>query len=286
MGDAAHVGSFGHEVFNKPFKVEVKVKVEEWVAPDNYKRRRQANEPEISDKIKVWRVQTTKTGWGSVVSRKYGFADSPDAEIIAAGFNRGKEHGAVAIGRHGNILQWGFRGSPSEMSEAGWRLFVNCIVYAAKFDGKKPLVHRESSHRDNALRLAALITQIKRKSFFKSTFAAELMTKYEDDPDGLVKYYNDNYELIYKDRVFKIDSELESLGIASNRKTETLETLIEYLSDKDKEATAGKLLGRYTEEEFQTQEQWKKWLDANRDRIYFSDVGGYKFRVVPQGYLD
>ena len=284
MGDAAHVGSFEHEVFNKPFKV--KVKVEEWDAPDNYKRRRLANEPEIGDKIKVWRVQTTKTGWGSVVSRKYGFADSPDAEIIAAGFNRGKEHGAAAIGRHGNVLQWGFRGSPSEMSEAGWRLFVNCIVYAAKFDGKNPLVHRESSHRDNALRLGALITQIKDKSFFERTFSKDLTNKYKDDPDGLVKYYNDNYELIYKDRVFMIDSELKSLGIASNRKTETLETLIEYLSDKDKEATAGKLLGRYTEKKFQTQEQWKKWLDDNRGRIYFSDVGGYKFRVVPKGYFN
>ncbi len=83
-----------------------------------------------------------------------------------------------------------------------------------------------------------------------------------------------------------IDSELKSLGIASNRKTETLEKLIEYLSDRDKEAIARKLLGRYTEEKFQTPEQWKKWLDANRDRIYFSDVGGYKFRIVPKGYLD
>ncbi len=284
MGDAAHVGSFEHEVFNKPFKV--KVKVEEWDTPGNYKRRRLVNEPEIPDKIKVWKVQETGKSSGSVVARRYGFTDSPDAEIIAAGFNGGKEYGAVGIGRHGNFLQWGFSMAPSKMTEPGKRLFVNCIVYISRFDGKLPLVHRESSHRDNALRLAALITQIKNKSFFESTFAAELMTKYESDPDGLVKYYLDDYELIYKDRVFMIDSELKSLGIASNRKTETLETLIEYLSDKDKKATAGKLLGRYTEEKFQTPEQWKKWLDANRDRIYFSDVGGYKFRVVPQGYLD
>ncbi len=284
MSDAAHVGSFGHEVFNKPFKV--KVKVEEWDTPGSYKRRRLVNEPEVGDKVKVWRVQNSGKSYGSVVARRYGFTDSPDAEIIAAGFNSGKEYGAVGIGRHGNFLQWGFSAEPSKMTEPGKRLFVNCIVYISRFDGKLPLVHRESSHRDNALRLAALITQIKNKSFFESTFAAELMTKYESDPDGLVKYYLDDYELIYKDRVFMIDSELKSLGIASNRKTETLETLIEYLSDKDKEATAGKLLGRYTEEKFQTQEQWKKWLDANRGRIYFSDVGGYKFRVVPQGYLD
>jgi hypothetical protein len=284
MSDAAHVGSFGHEVFNKPFKV--KVKVEEWDTPDNYKRRRLVNEPEVGDKVKVWRVQNSGKSYGSVVARKHGFTDSPDAEIIAAGFNDGKEYGAVGIGRHGNILQWGFSMAPSKMTEPGRRLFVNCIVYAAKFDGKKPLVHRESRHRDNALRLGAMITEIKDKSFFEGTFLKDLMNKYKDDPDGLAKYYNDNYELIYRDKTFIIDSELRLLGIASNRKIETLETLIEYLSDKDKKATAGKLLGRYTEEKFQTQEQWKKWLDANRGRIYFSDVGGYKFRVVPQGYLD
>lgn len=284
MGDAAHVGSFEHEVFNKPFKV--KVKVEEWDTPGNYKRRRLVNEPEIPDKIKVWKVQETGKSSGSVVARRYGFTDSPDAEIIAAGFNSGKEYGAVGIGRHGNILQWGYSAAPSTMTAPGKRLFVNCIVYIRRFDGKKPLVHRQASHRDNALRLGALITQIKDKSFFESTFSKDLTDKYKGDPDGLVKYYNDNYELIYKDRVFMIDSELKSLGIASNRKTETLETLIEYLSDKDKEATAGKLLGRYTEKKFQTQEQWKKWLDDNRGKIYFSDVGGYKFRVVPKGYFN
>ncbi len=286
MSDAAHVGSFGHEVFNKPFKVKVKVKVEEWDTPGNYKSRRLVNEPEVGDKVKVWRVQNSGKSYGSVVARRYGFTDSPDAEIIAAGFNSGKEYGAVGIGRHGNILQWGFSMAPSKMTEPGRRLLVNCIVYIRRFDGRKPLVYRQASHRDNALRLGSLITKIKDKSFFERTFSKDLMDKYKDDPDGLVKYYNDNYELIYKDRVFMIDSELESLGIASNRKTETLEKLIEYLSDKDKEAAAGKLLGRYTEEKPQTPEQWKKWLDANKGRIYFSDVGGYKFRVVPQGYLD
>ena len=284
MSDAAHVGSFEHEVFNKPFKVTPKI--EDWDTPDNYKGRKLPNEAQVGDKIKVWRVQTTESGWGSAVTRQYGFDDSPDAEIIAAGFNREKVHGAVAIGRHGNILQWGFRGSPSEMSPAGRNLYVNCIVYMAGFDRKLPLVHREGSHRDNVLRLASLITKVEDKSFFERTFSKDLMGKYKDDPNGLVKYYLDDYELIYKDRAYMIDSELKSLGIASNRKTETLETLIEYLSDKDKEATAGKLLGRYTEKKFQTQEQWKKWLDDNRGRIYFSDVGGYKFRVVPKGYFN
>jgi hypothetical protein len=231
-------------------------------------------------------VQKTESGGRSAVTRQYGFDDSPDAEIIAAGFNSEKYHGAVAIGRHGNILQWGFKGSPSEMTEAGKNLYVNCIVYIAGFDGKLPLIHREAGHRDNVLRLAALITQITNKSLFERTFSKDRMVKYKDDPGGLVKYYNDHYELIYLDQAFEIDKELQSLSIASNRNVETLSRLIELLDDKETEEIAQKLLGRYTLQDFTSHNQWQKWYDANKERIYFSDVGGYKFRVVPEGYLD
>ena len=284
MGDAAHVGSQRHKVFEAPLKVTTKV--ESWDRPNNYKKRQLANEPDVPDKIEVWRVQNSGKTFGGVVSRRYGFEDSPDAEIIAAGFNGGKEYGAVGIGRHGNFLQWGFSGAPSIMTEAGKRLFVNCICYIKAFDGKIALVRRQVSHRDNALRLAALLTQIKDKSFFQATFSEELQEKYKDAPDGLVKYYLDDYELIYREDVFRIDRELKSLGIESNREVEALQKLISLLEDRDKAETAKKLLGRYTSENFETGKEWQEWFDTNKERLFFSDVGGYKFFVVPERYLD
>ena len=30
--------------------------------------------------------------------------------------------------------------------------------------------------------------------------------------------------------------------------------------------------------------EWQAWFEANRERIYFSDFGGFKFRVIPKGY--
>ncbi len=284
MGDAAHVGSHQHKVFEAPLKVTTKV--ESWDRPDNYKRRQLANEPDVPDKIEVWRVQKSGKTFGGVVSRRYGFEDSPDAEIIAAGFNDGKEYGAVGIGRHGNFLQWGFSGAPSIMTEAGKRLFINCICYIKAFDGKGALVRRQGSHRDNALRLAALITQIKDKSFFSNTFSEQLQEKYKDDPEGLVKYYLDDYEFIYREDVFRIDRELKSLGIESNREVESLQKLISLLEDGNKAQMAKKLLGRYTSENFERGKQWQEWFDASKERLFFSDVGGYKFFVAPEGYLD
>ena len=285
MKDAAHAESLEHEIFQRPFKVEPEF--EQWDTPSNY-RRRNLGEDQLPDKMKVWRVQNIGKRSGSVVARAYGFTDSPDAEALVKGFNTGKEYGAVGVGRHGNFLQWGYSASPSKMTEAGKKLFLNCICYIHRFDGKAPLIRIASSDRLNALRLAAIITRISgdKKEFFTRTFPTELWGKYGTDPDGLVKYYRENLEFIYRDRAFLIDSELKLLDLDSNRNLDSLERLIGLLQDETKADTAQLLLARYSNQSFQNADDWKRWLENNRDEIFFSDVGGYKFFVVPEGYLD
>ena len=282
MADAAHAGSFEHEIFSKPFKVEPHLEYRN--TPDNY--RRFPDGDKLPSQMKVWLVQKTEKRGGSVVARSYGFTDSPDAEALVLGFNTGKEYGAVGIGRHGNFLQWGYWAPPSQMTEAGRKLFLNCIWYIHKFDGKAPLIRKVSSDRWNAVRLAALINLIKDERFFSSAFPPELREKYKGDPDGLVKYYRDNFELIYRDKVFLVDNELKSLGLKSNREIETLKKLISLLKDEKHAETARLLLARYTTQSFQNAEQWQSWFEDNKNRIFFSDVCGYKFFVIPEGYME
>jgi len=283
MADAAHAGSLEHEIFTKPFKVEPKFTYFE--TPYNY-HDRHLGDDKLPDSMKVWLIQNTGKRYGSVVARSYGFTDSPDAEALVLGFNTGKEYGAVGIGRHGNFLQWGYWAPPSQMTEAGKKLFLNCIQYIHKFEGKPPLIRRASSHRWNAIRLAALINRIKDERFFSSTFPPELKKQYEGDPNGLVKYYRDDFEFIYRDKVFLIDNELKSLGINSNRQTETLERLISLLEDEKHTDTARLLLARYTNESFESAEKWQSWFEENKDRFFFSDVGGFKFFMIPKGYKE
>lgn len=285
MADAAHAELLEHEVYQKPFKVEPEFEMKQ--TPGNYHSRNLGGD-KLPDEIKVWNVQNSGKRYGSVVARAYGFTDSPDAEVLVKGFNTGKEYGAVGVGRHGNFLQWGYSSSPSKMTEAGRKFFLNCICYISKFDGKAPLIRKNSSDRLNALRLAAVITRISgdKKEFFMRLFPAELWGKYGTDPDGLVKYYSENLEFIYRDKTYLIDSEIKSLGLDSNRSLESLERLIGFLHDETKADTAKLLLASYTNQTFQNSEDWKQWFKDSRDRIYFSDVGGYKFFVVPEGYLD
>jgi hypothetical protein len=289
MSDAAHAELLEHEVFLKPFKVEPGF--EQWDTPSNYHRRNLSDE-KLPDKMKVWRIQNTGKSYGSVVSRFYGFTDSLDAEILVKGFNGGKEYGAIGVGRHGNFLQWGYSASPSKMTEAGRRFFLNCISYIHKFDGKAPLVRAVSHHRLNTIRLAPGAERSWRRRKKENNTRVtpyipdDVTEKYLGDPNGLVQYYKDNLEFICLERQFRVDRELKSLGLDSNRTLESLERLIDFLNDETKANTAWLLLKLYTNQSFQNAEDWKQWFENNRDGIYFSDMGGYKFFVVPQGYLD
>jgi hypothetical protein len=281
MENAAHAESLDHEVYRTPLTVQPEFEFRR--TPENY-RYSFFGPGKLPDQIKVWRVQTSQKG--NVVARGYGFEDSPDAEIIAVGFNHGKAYGDVGIGRQGNFLQWGYCDSPSQMTEAGRRLFINCIHYIRRFDGKPPLIRRQISGRLNALQSAAFLKIIvDKKRFFSGTFPDELWDKYQSDFDGLLAYYKENLELVYWDRVYRVDTELKSLGLDSNRKVESLQRLIDLLGDEQRAAIARKLLSRYTDQSFGTPQQWRQWFDESKDRLYFTDVGGYKFKVVPEGYL-
>jgi hypothetical protein len=302
--------------------------------PDRYRRTCQGP-GKLPDQIKVWRVQNSPRG--NMVSPPSGFLDSPDAEIIAVGFNLAKEYGAIGIGRQANFLQWGYGDPPSLMTEAGRRLFVNCIHYIHCFDSRTPLVRRCAEARDSAVYVASVMARIHRsatnrfipigppkrsstsgrgteatsapmfgpdpwlpfetrrtvplqpgeaahilapqKQFFLRTFVPDLWDKYCADPNGLVVYYKANLELVYWEGVFRVDDDLRSLGLTSNRKVETLERLFALRQDPAHRQIAQRLLDRYTDGrttfDFQN----------GRDRIYFTDSGGYMFKVVRDGYL-
>jgi hypothetical protein len=268
-----------HEVYRKPFPVQPAYEM--WPTPDNYRRTSLVGKA-LPPTIKVWRVQNNVGG--GVVSIGYGYSDSPDAEVLAPGYNLGKQYGDVGIGRHASFLQWGFSAPPSQMTDAGRALFLNCICYVRKFDGKAPLVRAVSRCREHAIRLALFIDLITDKSFFSSVFPAAQLEQYYGKPEAFARYWQDNLEWVYRDKFYLVDDELKSAGLASNRTVAALGRMIALLKD-DKTAQIGRLLlRRYTLEAFETPEQWQAWFDANHDRIYFSDVGGYKFRIVPAGY--
>jgi len=276
MDNAAHAESLDHEVYRAPLAVRPPFEFRN--TPTVY-RETYPGPGKVPDQIKVWRVQNSPLG--NAVIRLSGFRDSPDTEVIAAGFNHAKEYGAAGIGRQGNFLQWGYGDPPARMTEAGRRFFISCIHYIHRFDGKAPLVRRRAVDRGAIPSVASSITSVSedKRQFFLRWFPESLWEKYHADPEGLTAYYQANLELVYYDRVYRVDEELKSLGLDSNRKVETLERLFELRKDENHRDIVRRLLTRYTDGSGSYD------FRNGRDRIYFSDVGGYKFKVVPERYL-
>jgi hypothetical protein len=248
-------------VFKNP--AEVEPEYEEWPTPNCYVKK-SGGKP-VPPKMKVWRVQETPLRHGGVASPGSGF-EEPDAEILALGHNYITGPNSVVVGRHGNFLQWGFSGSPSQMTAAGKQFFINCLLYIRKFDGKRPLVRREFPARAAAADFLAFL---------------EKQQKQPLPADAIERVY----AIVENETLdWRLDDDLKSLALTSNRQVETLKSLVAQLKDPAKNAVAQKLLARYTAEKLQTPEQWESWLKENDGRFFFTDVGGYKFMVVPKGY--
>ncbi|MFK7820500.1 MAG: protein-disulfide reductase DsbD domain-containing protein, partial [Planctomycetaceae bacterium] len=75
----------------------------------------------------------------------------------------------------------------------------------------------------------------------------------------------------------EVDEELMELGIA-NSDIKVLEKGIELLNTDQKEL-GQRLLERYTGQSFKTQEAWPNWFKANRQKLFFTEAGGYKWLV-------
>ena len=151
LGHSAHGLVPTHEIFQKPFPVEIVY--ETAPTPENYASYYSGRG--LASQMKVWRVQTSDYRDNDamepgVVAGGNGFADSADAEVIAGGLNQ-KGPNAVALGRHGSFFHWGFQASPKDMTEAGKRAFLNSVYYIRKFDRHDLLVRKVNQSRDYAL---------------------------------------------------------------------------------------------------------------------------------------
>lgn len=140
----AHHFRAEHPIFHRPFPVKITVRMKP-TPSDAYHYAYYLDGP-MPDSIPMWQVQTkgymTHEGFRvGMVSRPWGFEDSPDAEYISSGVCA-KTLDAVAIGRHGNFLHWGFSASPADMTEEAKAVFANAIVYIADFAGQKPIARK------------------------------------------------------------------------------------------------------------------------------------------------
>ncbi len=165
-GDAYNT-NLEHPVFNTPFKVEPALELKdtpfEALGYQGY-----FDEP-IPAKQLMWRVQSKdyvndrKFRIG-MVSRPWGFTDSPDAEVISGGVST-KSPDAVAIARHGNFFFWGFSASPLYMTDEAKLVFVNSVVYTAGLKGERLIARKYDDNVGTPANITFAVNQASREGY-------------------------------------------------------------------------------------------------------------------------
>jgi len=118
------------------------------------------------------------------------------------------------------------------------------------------------------------------EDYVKGFAGQELFAKFGTNTAKYHEYYRDNYEYYYPLDAYslQLDEDAQRLGI-SNRKVEILEKCIGLLEKGKDTAMAMRVLRRYTMERFATAAEWRDWLTQNRDRLFYTEAGGFKFIV-------
>ncbi len=264
-----------HEIFNSPYKVNLPY--ENRPTPKPLKK--YYSGVNFPNEMDMWRVQTEspEDGNGYMIGQilvGMGFNDSPDCEFISGGHSI-KDITGMALGRSGNMFHWGFSASPDFMTESAKQVFVNTVFYMAQFNGKKPIVKmiKGESRKwvdEFCYRKTGQLIDHKNKTYPKP----------KNEQDTLVKYYTENYDYFINPEgdTFEVDHDAKSLGIANNN-IQLLNKGVELLEDNKDTEKAFRILKRYTDYDFNTASKWRNWLITYKEYLFFTELGGYKFKI-------
>lgn len=334
LDNYAHHWKKEHPIFNGPFKVNIKSEM--LPTPANALEYCPIYGYTLPAETEMWMVHKAATeGSGRIgmVSRPWGYLDSPEAEVISSGVCA-KSIDAVAIGRHGNMFHWGFAAKPSDLTEPAKAALANAIVYMKDFNGKRIIAKKLDEGiptRDRAIANQYFDSQAANEADYKANLdfynsnkeirdtiaikkargqaltdlekmyeefpmpempvaktydeyireqEPELYNVFGDDAEEYVRYYKKNMPYFRAEgRGLVIDEDARSLKIANND-IRLLDKAIELLSGNESQAAMGRrILERYTLCRFETPAEWKAWLDANRDRLFFTESGGWLWLV-------
>lgn len=112
----------------------------------------------------------------------------------------------------------------------------------------------------------------------------ELYPRFGEDEAAYLRYYDENRDYFYGgEGIYHlvIDEDVKSIGIPNND-LRLLETAIDMLGREEEADKARRILHRYTLCRFETPQEWRMWYESNKNRLFFTETGGWLFMVDTQ----
>jgi hypothetical protein len=226
-----------------------------------------------------------RPGW---CSYSEAFADFPEVEIFCGGINS-KTPSAAALWRQGNLLHFGFEQSPGEMNETGQKLLLNSIAYISRFSEDRPIAITPSVFAGPAPRLRLSVERLIENPdrdlgdlrYYATRELTNMLT--QKDRAAGKEWLNEMRGFLIADEAgyVTVDEEAHAFGVAPNT-LPFFEAAAAALKGETRERAA-RLLARYAPEGpiNGTAEEWAGWFSSNRDNLFFSDAGGYRWYLDP-----
>jgi peroxiredoxin len=122
------------------------------------------------------------------------------------------------------------------------------------------------------------------EDYVKGYAGPELFGRFGTNTGLYHDWYKTNYEYFYPLDGYnlQLDTDVQKLGIP-NRKVALMERCIALLEAGKDTPMARRLLLRYTTEHFITGVEWRDWLTKNKERLFYTEAGGFKFMVNTYG---
>lgn len=104
--------------------------------------------------------------------------------------------------------------------------------------------------------------------------------EFDNNIDSVYNYIDENMDYFWcggeAGSELQVDEEMKALKL-SNREVKSLDVLIRMMEREEAGEKAMLLLKRYTNQTFENTKDWRKWYNEYKDKLFFTDLGNYKF---------
>lgn len=167
----------------------------------------------------------------------------------------------------------------SKKSGEAWynQMFSLKTAAQAKKEKGEPLTKEDESYLNMQLQK----DETDYNEYLKKRMRNGYYEMFKGDPKAFHKYMKENTPYLYGAAMFYqylVDEDVKSLKVANND-VALLDKAITLLEKGKEMEKAQRILDRYTLCTFTKPEQWRKWFNENKSRIFFTESGGWVFMV-------
>lgn len=276
-----------HEIFRSPLAVDrSRLITKPW--PPAWGSARNSKSIEVLPLIDK-EAEGNRPGWCTYAES---MSDSPEVEIFCGGVND-KAATAAAIWRQGNLLHFGFEPGPDEMNESGRSLLIDSIVYIARFTDDRPIAWTPSGMGDHRASTRARIERhltIEDEDHWTMLFQlfvpATLNGANVHSFPAFRAWYREFGAYLHPapEGRLDVDKESHAMQLPPGRLEFFSKAIAALATQGEESARARRVLARYAPDgpgSMSEPRDWRDWLDANRDYLFFSESGGYRWYVDP-----